>query len=124
MEFKDALETMLAAVCNKDWEKFKGFLDPKFPVTAVLPPDRLIEGNDAFIKSQEDYFSNRTGKFSYNLLQVESSGDLGVGAIKAVYQDVANGQPFKKTIYITTVMKSHQGRWVLILDQNTVLEEQ
>ncbi len=123
MEFKDALETMLAAVCDKDWEKFKEFLDPKYPVTAVLPPNRLIEGNDSFIESQQGYFSNRTGKFSYELLQTEASGDLGMGTVKATYQDFANGKPFTKTVFITSVLKRHQGRWILILDQNTVLED-
>lgn len=123
MEFKEGLETMLQAVCNKNWEKFQEFFDQKFPVTAVLPPNRLIEGNDAFAKTQQDYFSNKSGKFSYELLQVETSGDLGVGTIKATYEDVTNGKPFKKTIFITSVMKKYQARWFLILDQNTALEE-
>ena len=123
MEFKDALETMLKAVCNKDWKKFKDFLDPNISVTAVLPPNRLIEGHDAFVQSQQDYFANKTGMFSYELLQIETSGDLGVGTIKATYADVANGRSFEKAIFITSVMKRHQGRWILVLDQNTVLEE-
>lgn len=124
MTFSEALKDLLDAVRDKNWDLFEKYLDPHGPLIAVLPPNRILQGFDAFVDSQKSYFKNKSGKFSYEILQIIEAPTLGIGSVRATYQDQKKGKAFKLTLFISSTMKLSKGKWILVLDQNTVLNKE
>lgn len=119
--FLPTFERFLKAVSQKQWDVFVSMLDSRTFVGALLPQGYLDQFQ-AFLESQQSWFSSKTGSFEYQVLSTFESDELAVGAIRAVYQNLnEQGQLVVLHLQISFWFRRYLGKWVMTYDQNTVL---
>ncbi len=115
----------MESVSKRDFETFETFFDRSLEFFAVLPGGRTFDSVDSFMESQTFWFNGTTGKFEYEIRNIQNSDDLGFAHVLVTYSNVdSENVPFILKIYISFNFKKKNGSWFLIYDQNTVLSKE
>lgn len=119
--FSIVFERFLKAVSQKQWDVFVSMLDPGAFVGALLPQG-YVDQFQTFLESQQSWFRSETGSFEYQVLSTFDANDLAVGSVQALYQKInEQGRLVVLQLHISFWFRRFLGRWVMVYDQNTIL---
>lgn len=121
-EFKTSALQFLNAVSERDYKTFLRYFREDIEFQAVLPDGKVFNDVSSFLESQKTWFEGTTGSFNFKLQKTVVSSELGAAFALINYKNVdASGVPFNLEIYTSFIFCNIDGNWILIHDQNTVL---
>ncbi len=124
MSFQEALVEHLGAIRARNLEKVLATLPSEGPVNVVLPNGSLLASIDELKDFYKEWFDDLDWEISHKVVFSEVSNELGYGVITAVYQDIDDeGESFDIDLTMSVVMRLVDDKWVMVLTQNTELEE-
>ena len=93
-------------------------------MNVVLPNGSLLASIDELKDFYKEWFDDLDWEISHKVVFSEVSNELGYGVITAVYQDIDDeGESFDIDLTMSVVMRLVDDKWVMVLTQNTELEE-
>jgi hypothetical protein len=120
-DFKSQFTEFMEAVSKKDRASFLKFVDSNSFLSGVFAEGEVISGHALFVASQEAWFSSKNGSFSYKLLHLVESEDLGFASIEASFSDIGLESTDGLRLYISLLFQRYGRKWQLLHVQNTEL---
>jgi ketosteroid isomerase-like protein len=119
MTFRETLDKHLAAIRQRDLAALRETL-PAEALTLVMSDGRLVQTVREFLELHRGWFEQRTWSLGVEMVWVIETADLGVAVLHLDYRDkTAGGKAIHETSYLTLAFARQDGRWVMVLDQNT-----
>jgi uncharacterized protein (TIGR02246 family) len=121
MTFRETLDAHLDAIARRDPDALMATLPPPdSPIVLIGSDGSLARSVEAFERMHRDWFASASWALSAEAVEVVESADLGVAVLRLDYRDdPADGPPVRQASYLTLVFARRDGRWAMILDQNT-----
>ncbi|WP_203992505.1 YybH family protein [Virgisporangium aurantiacum] len=120
MDFDAALETHLDAIRRRDLDAFAATVHED--VTLVLPNGTLVCGRDEVVDFHRGWFGSDTWRMDLATERRVSAGDTEVAVFLVDYHDADDGgAPYHRRYRLAMVFARHDGEWLLLHDQNTLV---
>src|SRR5699024_12879728 len=105
MDFNQTLKRHMQAITQKDLVNFTDTIH-KTNITLVLPNGKLIQNRKEFIQFNQDWFSNRDWKISYEIVKSQESKEMSFAVLLIHYDDLdAEGNPYHQDYYLHLVFE-------------------
>ncbi len=122
--FSAVFETFLESVAQKNYKIFCAFFLKREPFRFISANGDEITDAYEFIENHRSWFESEAGYFKYTILDIHSTGELGVGTLRAEFKHEDNHQnAIHFDLYISCMFKRLENQWILIHDQNTLLKD-
>jgi ketosteroid isomerase-like protein len=122
MTFRETLDKHLRAIQGRNLPALVETL-PAEHLTLIMADGRLVKTVREFVELHRGWFEMTTWKLQATPVQVYETPDMGVAVLHIDYQDQApDGTRIHETSYLTLIFARHDGRWVMVQDQNTPIK--
>jgi hypothetical protein len=119
MRFCESLERHLSAIQRRDLGELRETLS-RDGMILITSDGRLVRNSNEFLDMHRDWFSNPAWSLKVETLSVREGARLALAVLKLDYSEPASEKPaVHQSSYLTLVFAQRNGRWELILDQNT-----
>ena len=119
MTFKETLDLHLRAIKERDLPLLESTIAAD-GILVITSDGRLVSDTREFLQMHRDWFQSRTWSLESEQVSITESPELGVVVLKLRYADRPHGKPaINEESYLTLVFAEKDGRWEMILDQNT-----
>ncbi|MGX6607912.1 YybH family protein [Micromonosporaceae bacterium Da 78-11] len=123
MEFVAAVQEHLAAVGKRDLPGYLGTVHDD--VSLIMPNGKVIEGRDAVAAFHRDWFDDPDWSWVLTPVRTITAGDTGVAVLAVEYHDLDGaGQAYTMRYLLSLTFVRQAGTWLLLHDQNTLLNDQ
>jgi len=113
-----ALTAYLAAIAGRDLTAISGLLADD--VTLILPQGQLLAGAAELVTFHREWFADPDWSLAADLVRFRTDDHGAVFVLNVVYLDKDRaGQPVSYTYFLSLTFQRVDGRWLLVLDQNT-----
>ena len=90
-------------------------------LTLILPNGTQTATRRAYVDFHKEFFSTRTWTIQFEPVSRSVGAEFAVLTTKSLYQDVADGKPYRSRSWVTFTFRKEKGEWRLVHDQNTRL---
>jgi uncharacterized protein (TIGR02246 family) len=90
-------------------------------LTLILPNGVQTATRQAYVDFHKQFFAEKTWTIQFEPVSRAVGPDFAVLTTKSLYQDVADGKPYRSRSWVTFTFRKESGQWRLIHDQNTRL---
>lgn len=112
------LSTYLNAIDGHDLGALLALVSPD--VTLILPQGQLVAGKDEFETFHREWFADPDWKLQADLVRSHATEKAASFVLNVVYLDKDRaGNPISYTYFLCLTFVRTEGRWLLVLDQNT-----
>jgi hypothetical protein len=122
MTFRETLDRHLRAIRDRD---LPGLIEtlPAADLTLITSDGRLVRTASGFIGMHRGWFVEPTWSLDAEVVSLLESPEMGVAVLRLDYRDDPPGRPpVREGSYLTLVFALREGRWVMVLDQNTPIK--
>jgi uncharacterized protein (TIGR02246 family) len=125
MTFRETLRAHLDAIAARDADALLATLPPAGqPIVLISSRGELVRDVAEFEDRHRGWFDSTTWRIEAEPVEVYESGDLGVAVLRLLYQDApVGGTPIRESSYLTLVFARRDGRWQMVMDQNTPIRD-
>ena len=117
--FREALARHLLAIEERDLEALADTI-AEDPINLVMSDGRLARSKKEFLEAHRGWFAMKHWRLEVKPVQLYESAELGVVLLQLEYRENAPGQPpVRQQSLLTLVFQSRNGKWQMVLDQNT-----
>jgi ketosteroid isomerase-like protein len=124
MTFRETLDKHLEAIRGRDLRSLIETL-PDETLTLVMSDGRLVTTVAEFVELHRGWFEQTSWSLDTQIAALHETPRMGFATIHLDYRDVSpDGTRTRQTSYLTLIFALQDGRWVMILDQNTPIKGQ
>lgn len=87
----------------------------------ILPNGTQTSTRKAYVDFHKEFFASKTWTIQFETISRTIGSDFALLTTKSLYQDVADGKPYRSRSWVTFTFQKELGQWRLIHDQNTRL---
>jgi uncharacterized protein (TIGR02246 family) len=109
------------AVQARDLPALERTLTSGEQLTLILPNGTQTSTRQAYVDFHKQFFATKTWTIQFEPVRRAVGVDFAVLTTKSLYQDVADGKPYRSRSWVTFTFQKEAGQWRLIHDQNTRL---
>lgn len=123
MTFQDALEAHLSAIQRRDLPALADTVADD-EIVLITADGRLVRSAREMLDMHRDWFGMTGWSLDVTPVEVQEAPGLGVATLHLVYREPReNGPPFRQESYLTLVFRFQEGKWLMVLDQNTPVRQ-
>lgn len=115
MSFRETLDAHLRAIRARDLQALADTLAER-ELVLVMADGRLVRRTEEFLQAHRDWFAMGEWTLDAEPVQLFESADLGVAVLRLDYREPP---ATRSESYLTLVFERRDGRWRMVLDQNT-----
>ena len=109
------------AVQSRDLPALERTITSGEQLTLILPNGTQTATRQAYVDFHKEFFSTQTWTIQFEPVSRSVGAEFAVLTTKSLYQDVADGKPYRSRSWVTFTFQKEKGEWRLIHDQNTRL---
>ena len=123
MSFQQALERHLQAVQDHDVDTFLKTVAQDGSLTMVLPNGSLLDSYEEIVELHQEWFADPDWQLTTELVTQHESNEMSSALLLVNYEDVdETGESVQFQYFLNLLFANHDGEWLLIHDQNTVID--
>jgi uncharacterized protein (TIGR02246 family) len=121
MTFRETLSAHLDAITGRDADALMATLPTTGePIVLISSSGELVRDVAEFENRHRGWFESTTWRIEAEPVAVHESDDLGVAVLRLEYRDAPPGRaPIRESSYLTLAFARRDGRWQMVMDQNT-----
>jgi uncharacterized protein (TIGR02246 family) len=117
--FRDALGRHLLAIQERDLDALADTVDDD-EVLLVMSDGKLARSKKEFLEAHRGWFAMKNWRLDVKPVQIIDGPALGVALLQLDYRETPPGKPpTRQESMLTLVFQQRNGKWVMVLDQNT-----
>jgi ketosteroid isomerase-like protein len=123
--FRDAVEGHLAAIARRDLDALQPTLTEGKELTMIGPDGHKWDTREQYVEFHRGWFAAKDdGKLEPTIVRVIETPALGHALIKYRYTSRgASGQTQTTVAWLALAFAMEHGRWRLVFDQNTPIQQ-
>lgn len=123
MKFEETLEYHLSALTSRNLDAFLSTVC-KDNITLIMPNGMILKTYEQFKQFHKDWFMDMDWKMTYTVMNINITSEMASALLSVKYSDLdQDGNVYKMTYYLNLIFECFDGRWLLIVDQNTLFSE-
>lgn len=120
MSFKDALNAHLETIKARDLEGFVKTVVQDERLLLIMPNGAKISGFKAAKELHAQWFADPDWHIEIDIINLIETKTMSTAILDVKYSDLnAEGKPYSMQYYLNVTFVFENGKWLLILDQNT-----
>jgi uncharacterized protein (TIGR02246 family) len=117
--FRQALGRHLLAIEDRDLEALAETVADD-EILLVMSDGKLVRTKQEFIEAHRGWFAMKNWRLEVKPVQIIDTPALGVALFQLEYRETPPGKPpTRQESMLTLVFQQRNGKWVMVLDQNT-----
>jgi uncharacterized protein (TIGR02246 family) len=117
--FRDALGRHLLAIEERNLDALADTVDDD-EILLVMSDGKLVRSKKEFLEAHRGWFAMKNWRLEVKPVQIIDGPALGVALLKLDYRETPPGKPpTRQESMLTLVFQQRNGKWVMVLDQNT-----
>ena len=123
MSFQQALNRHLQAVQKHDIDTFLDTIADDGSLTMILPNGNLLDSYDEIVELHQEWFADSEWQLTTELVTQHESSEMASALLLVNYQDIdEEGEPIQFQYFLDLLFANRNGKWLLVHDQNTIIE--
>lgn len=123
MTFQQTLQRHLKAVQDHDVKAFLSTVAQDGTLTMILPNGNLLDSYEEIVELHEEWFADPEWQLTTELITQHETDTMGTALFLVNYQDVdETGEPIEFQYFLNLIFANRDGKWLLIHDQNTIID--
>jgi uncharacterized protein (TIGR02246 family) len=115
MTFRDTLRRHLRAIQERDLQALADTVAPE-QLVLIMADGRLARGTREFLEAHRGWFATAGWSLETKEVEVLETPQLAVAVLELDYREPP---ATRSRSYLTLVFRNHEGRWLMVQDQNT-----
>jgi uncharacterized protein (TIGR02246 family) len=117
--FREALGRHLLAIEERDLDALADTVDDE-EILLVMSDGKLVRSKKEFLEAHRGWFAMKNWRLEVKPVQIIDGPALGVALLQLDYRETPPGKPpTRQESLLTLVFQLRNGKWVMVLDQNT-----
>ena len=117
--FRDALGRHLLAIEDRDLDALADTVADD-EILLVMSDGKLVRSKKEFLEAHRGWFAMKNWRLEVKPVQIIDTPALGVALFQLEYRETPPGKPpTRQESMLTLVFQQRNGKWVMVLDQNT-----
>jgi uncharacterized protein (TIGR02246 family) len=117
--FREALGRHLLAIDERDLDALADTVADD-EILLVMSDGRLARSKKEFLEAHRGWFAMKNWRLEVKPVQIIDTPALGVALLQLEYRETPPGKPpTRQESMLTLVFQQRNGKWVMVLDQNT-----
>jgi uncharacterized protein (TIGR02246 family) len=117
--FREALGRHLLAIEERDLDALADTVADE-EILLVMSDGRLARSKKEFLEAHRGWFAMKNWRLEVKPVQIIDTPALGVALFQLEYRETPPGKPpTRQESVLTLVFQQRNGKWVMVLDQNT-----
>jgi uncharacterized protein (TIGR02246 family) len=117
--FREALGAHLLAIEERDLDALADTVADD-EILLVMSDGRLARSKKEFLEAHRGWFAMKNWRLEVKPVQIIDTPALGVALFQLEYRETPPGKPpTRQESVLTLVFQQRNGKWVMVLDQNT-----
>lgn len=117
--FREALGRHLLAIEERDLDALADTVDDD-EILLVMSDGKLVRSKKEFLEAHRGWFAMKNWRLEVKPVQIIDGAALGVALFQLEYRETPPGKaPTRQASMLTLVFQLRNGKWVMVLDQNT-----
>jgi uncharacterized protein (TIGR02246 family) len=117
--FREALGRHLLAIEERDLDALADTVADE-EILLVMSDGRLARSKKEFLEAHRGWFAMKNWRLEVKPVQIIDTPALGVALFQLEYRETPPGKPpTRQESMLTLVFQQRNGKWVMVLDQNT-----
>ena len=118
MTFRETLERHLRAIQKRDLAELADTVAAD-GLVLVMPDGKLALETQAFLEAHRGWFAMQNWTLDTAPVRTFESADLAVAVLRLDYREPPS---VRSESYLTLVFERRDGKWLMVLDQNTPIK--
>jgi ketosteroid isomerase-like protein len=119
MTFRQALQKHLDAIRDRDLPALADTVAPE-RLVLVMADGRLARTTREFLDTHRGWFAASGWTLGTQEIEIIEGSDLALAVLRLDYREPPD---VRSESYLTLVFQRREGRWLMILDQNTPIKK-
>jgi len=119
MTFRETLRRHLQAIQERDLEALADTVAEE-GLVLIMADGRLVRSRAEFLEAHRGWFAMQGWTLQASEVEVFEGADLGVALLRLDYREPPATH---SRSYLTLVFRRQDGRWVMVQDQNTPIQQ-
>ena len=117
--FREALGRHLLAIEDRDLDALADTVADD-EILLVMSDGKLVRSKKEFLEAHRGWFAMKNWRLEVKPVQIIDTPALGVALLQLEYRETPPGKPpTRQESMLTLVFQQRNGKWVMVLDQNT-----
>jgi uncharacterized protein (TIGR02246 family) len=117
--FRETLGRHLLAIEERDLDALADTVDDD-EILLVMSDGKLVRSKKEFLEAHRGWFAMKNWRLEVKPVQIIDGPALGVALFHLEYRETPPGKPpTRQESMLTLVFQLRNGKWVMVLDQNT-----
>ena len=117
--FRETLGRHLLAIEERDLDALADTVDDD-EILLVMSDGKLVRSKKEFLEAHRGWFAMKNWRLEVKPVQIIDGPALGVALFQLEYRETPPGKPpTRQESMLTLVFQQRNGKWVMVLDQNT-----
>ena len=117
--FREALGRHLLAIEERDLDALADTVADE-EILLVMSDGKLVRSKKEFLEAHRGWFAMKNWRLEVKPVQIIDTPALGVALFQLEYRETPPGKPpTRQESMLTLVFQLRNGKWVMVLDQNT-----
>ena len=117
--FREALGRHLLAIEERDLDALADTVADD-EILLVMSDGKLVRSKKEFLEAHRGWFAMKNWRLEVKPVQIIDTPALGVALFQLEYRETPPGKPpTRQESMLTLVFQQRNGKWVMVLDQNT-----
>jgi uncharacterized protein (TIGR02246 family) len=117
--FREALGRHLLAIEDRDLDALADTVADD-EILLVMSDGKLVRSKKEFLEAHRGWFAMKNWRLEVKPVQIIDTPALGVALFQLEYRETPPGKPpTRQESMLTLVFQQRNGKWVMVLDQNT-----
>ena len=118
MTFRETLERHLRAIQNRDLAELADTVAAD-GLVLVMADGKLALQSEEFLEAHRGWFAMQSWTLDSTPVRTFESADLAVAVLRLDYREPPS---VRSESYLTLVFERRNGKWLMVLDQNTPIK--
>src|SRR4051794_17422238 len=122
MTFRETLDKHLRAIQERDLLSLADTV-AEDEIVLVMADGRLARSAREFLEAHRGWFAMDNWRLETTPVHVHETPEMGVAVLHLVYRETPRDRPaVREESFLTLVFEERDGRWLMVLDQNTPIK--
>jgi uncharacterized protein (TIGR02246 family) len=120
--FREALGRHLLAIEDRDLDALADTVSDS-EILLVMSDGKLVRTKKEFLEAHRGWFAMKNWRLEVKPVQLFDTPQLGVAMFHLEYRETPPGKPpTRQESMLTLAFQPRNGKWVMVLDQNTPIK--
>lgn len=117
LSFRETLQRHLEAIQNRDLDALADTVADG-AIVLIMADGKLVRSAEQFLEAHRAWFAMEGWQLFVTPVEINEGSDLAFAALHLLYVE----KDLRQQSHLTLVFARRDGRWVMILDQNTPIK--